>query len=292
MVNPYILNPAAGGTEGDLEATISYRKQWVNFSGGPVTYYFTANTPIKVIRKPDKKAQNPFHSAGIVMYNDKTGPISKTTLMGSYGYNMPFWKDYRLAAGIFAGITEMRLNYDELKFDQEGESVQYPKYTIPDGSLGLWMYNQKVFFGASINQLFYNKIHFLKGEGNLVYHYYMTAGYNLPLGYKNSRGVTDYSLVPSVMLKYGGAGTDISVDLNLKLFLLNQFWLGTSYRHTDSQVFLAGYKWHSKDVGIFEVAYSYDLTFSRIRSYTYGSHEITLRYIYRIKELICPSKFW
>lgn len=292
MVNPYVLNPAAGGTAADLDATVSYRKQWVNFKGGPVTYYFTANAPIKVVQKPGVKRKTPFHSAGVIMFNDKTGPISKTTLMGSYGYNLPILKDYRLAAGIFAGFTEVKLDREELKFDQPGEAVQHPRLTVPDGSFGLWLYNQKVFFGASVNQLFYNNLNFINAGGNLVYHYYVTGGYNIPIGYRNAKGHTDFSLVPSLMIKYGGKGTAPSADLNVKFFMYNQFWLGTSYRHLDSQVLLAGFKWESRQAGNFELVYSYDFTFSGIRSYTYGSHEVTLRYNYKMKKLICPDRFW
>lgn len=293
MVNQYILNPAAGGIDADLDITLSYRNQWVNFNGGPVTYYFSGNIPIKVGRKPEKNKPSPFHSAGVILFNDQTGPISKSSVLGSYSYNLPVLKNYRLAAGVFAGLTELRLDQSQLKFDEPGESFNYTKITVPDGSIGLWFYNDKFYLGSSVNQLFYNSVKFIEADANLVFHYYLTSGYKIPLGYSGYRKSNPHNfLVPSVMFKYGGWGTSPSVDLNLKFNFLENFWVGTSYRHLDSQVILGGVKFKSKHSGIFELAYSYDYTLSKINTYTSGSHEITLKYKYHIREILCPSAFW
>jgi hypothetical protein len=95
------------------------------------------------------------------------------------------------------------------------------------------------------------------------------------------------------MLKYGGTGTPPSLDLNLKIRYRDLFWTGGSYRVRDSFSFLAGMLFHSKKNGVFEVGYSYDYTISKINHYTSGSHEIILKYNYKLKRQIpCPDNFW
>lgn len=295
MVNQYVLNPAAGGIDTDLELTVGYRKQWVNFEGGPVTFYFSGHMPIRERRKPGKRSlQKPFHSAGTLLYKDRTGPVSKTSFLASYSYNLPLFRNYRLALGLFAGMVNVNLDHSQLKFDQPGETVNFDKKTLPDGSAGLWFYNDRFFLGTSVNQLFFNSVKLMNTDNYLIYHYYATAGYKIPLGYPTGkRGEYDFYLVPSTMFKYGGRRTPVSVDLNVKLNYKKFLWAGASYRHLDAFAFLGGVRFGTKHVGMFELGYSYDYTVSGIHDYTSGSHEIILRYTHKQKStVICPDKFW
>lgn len=294
MVNQYALNPAAGGIDADLDLCISYRKQWVNFKGGPETYYFSGNMPVRGSRKPGRlRKQRPYSAVGALIFNDVTGPLSKSSFLGSYSYNMPITGDLRVSAGIFAGFTQLSLDHTQLKFDQEGESFSQQSYTLPDGSFGLWFYSPDFYLGVSANQLFYNQIRFLEEERNLVLHYYLTGGVKVPLKKGHGiRGISTTYLVPSLMLKYGGWGTSPSLDLNLKAHLNKSFWIGTSHRWRDSQVFMAGLRFKGGESGKFELAYSYDYTLTKINKYTSGSHELTLRYFFWQRDILCPAKFW
>ena len=294
MVNQYILNPAVGGADDDLDLVVGYRKQWVNFKGAPTSYYFSGNAPLKVKHKPGLSKPVAFHSIGGILFKDQTGPISKTTAMGSYCYNLPLKHDLRLSTGVFLGVTDVGLDMTEVKFDQAGESFSQVSKKVTDGSFGLWLYNHQFYSGFSVNQLFNNKIDFLNVNGatrGLVYHYYFTTGYKIPLGLGHSAEAINY-LVPSVMLKYGGKGTSPSVDLNMKFHFLRNFWLGTSYRHMDSFILLGGVRMTTNGVGVFDLAYSYDYTLSKINSYTSGSHEITLKYSMNVRPIDCPKAFW
>lgn len=294
MVNQYILNPAVGGTDGDLDIAIGYRKQWANFKGSPVSYYVSGSAPIGVDRKPGRKKNVPIHAIGGIAFSDKTGPISKSTMMGSYSYNFPIYHDIRLAAGAFLGVTQVSLDYSEVSFDQEGEALNYTTVQVPDASFGFWIYNPQFFAGLSINQLFNQSIDFLDADdanGNLVNHYYLTSGYKIPLGVNNSSTNSHY-LVPSIMLKYSGKTSLPSMDVNLKFHFFRDYWLGGSYRNLDSFILLAGVSLNANDAGIFNLAYSYDYTISKINRYTSGSHEVTLKYDFNMKPQTCPRAFW
>ncbi len=214
--------------------------------------------------------------------------------MGSYSYNFPLYKDVRLAAGVFLGMTEVKLDFSEVNFDQQGEAVNLISKRVPDASFGFWIYDGRFFTGLSINQLFQRSVNFIETEnsqGNLVHHYYLTSGYKIPLWHQTSPVVKHY-LVPSIMLKYGGNASLPSLDLNMKFHFYKDYWIGSSYRNLDSFILLAGIRLNAHDAGIFDIAYSYDYTVSKINQYTSGSHEITLKYDFNMKPQTCPKSFW
>ena len=46
IMNNYILNPALSGIENYMDVKLSYRNQWNDIVGAPVTMYFSAHAPI------------------------------------------------------------------------------------------------------------------------------------------------------------------------------------------------------------------------------------------------------
>jgi len=78
-------------------------------------------------------------------------------------------------------------------------------------------------------------------------------------------------LKPSVLLKYT-QNSPLELDLNLSAVYKNTFWLGASFRTGDAVVLIAEYQTNS----YFRVGYAYDITFSKLRNYSSGSHEIMI----------------
>ncbi len=300
MMNPYILNPAVGGTEADLDLRTGYRHQWTNFPGAPKTLYLTGNARFRVLRKPDPlRKVTAFHSAGVAVYQDEAGPIKRISALLSYNYNIPLSQNLNMSVGVSAGIIDLNLDYSMLEFDQEGEVFDYSSSLKPDGNIGIWLYNRNFFLGLSANQIFQNKINFFKDRAGkedvsqLRTHFYLTNGYNIPLGYARGRGIAhDYYLVPSFLVKYGGIGKP-SIDLNAKIKMRELLWLGASYRKGDALAFMGGLTLLNKGIHWLEAGYSYDRTTSAIKSASYGSHELII--IYKIKGktgILCPENFW
>ena len=46
MLNPYIINPAAAGMQGDTRFFLHYRNQWMGFANSPKTFAITFETPL------------------------------------------------------------------------------------------------------------------------------------------------------------------------------------------------------------------------------------------------------
>src|SRR3982751_6784723 len=82
MNNNYILNPGATGVEDYIDVKFSYRTQWTGLEGAPKTYYASITSSLGKWRTTDKRTmrdrRRPFHAIGGLVYNDVTGPTSRT----------------------------------------------------------------------------------------------------------------------------------------------------------------------------------------------------------------------
>lgn len=291
MINKYLVNPAVAGTEGYLEATISHRNQWTGIDGGPQTTYFSFQGAANHFgtgsgrRKHQKKSWNSF---GGKFINDVTNPTTRTYINGTYAHNLALTNDIRLSLGVNAGLISYQVKKDFKVRDQDDIYLRNNSSLLPDFSLGLFLYNQKSFYFSlaadqvSSAQLFNTTIQTPKDNiGKLNWHYYISGGLIIPHTNK-------LKTIATTMVTYV-AHTPFSVDLNARLIFDNTWWVGSNYRYKDSFSALVGYIWQN-DI---EVAYSYDITTSKLQHFESGSHEIQLAFKFPFKRSIdCPSMFW
>ena len=84
-------------------------------------------------------------------------------------------------------------------------------------------------------------------------------------------------------------GAPVSWDINGKLdYMDGLYWGGFSYRHGDALNLIVGTAINYK----YEIAYSYDITTSAMRTYSNGSHELMIGarfYNKKRKEKTAPS---
>lgn len=297
MVNNYVLNPALGGTEDFVDVKAGFRSQWLGFEGAPVTYYLSAHTPIGrehgTGHGHHRGEHKGWHGVGAYLYNDITGPTSRSGGLASYSYNMPINKFIRMSLGVFGGFQQFKIDGNSfLLLDQDDAVLNGVRTTfVPDAMIGTWVYAKYWYVGLAAHQILQNKLDFedvgsINHNGTdiskLNNHYFVNGGLNVPVGY-------DFSVVPSFMVKVV-TPAPVSVDLNCKMsYKKGLYWGGISYRSLDSFALLAGTTIRYK-IGI---SYSYDLTTSELRKYNTGSHEIVISYkIPPHGSPDCPSKFW
>ena len=82
-------------------------------------------------------------------------------------------------------------------------------------------------------------------------------------------------LIRTDLIKY-------SFDLNTRYFYTinnNEFYGGITYRNSDAIGILLGYSPFQK----FTIGYSYDISINKLASVSRGSHEILLKYCFKIK---------
>ena len=301
ILNNYIINPAVAGIENYWDVKLSHRHQWVGLDGAPVTTYFTIQGPLSKnnferfnptslhaegenprgkIFMEEYQSTDPHHGLGLTIINDKTGPLNRFALCGTYAYHLPMNDRTSFGAGVSLGIQNMHLRTQELDFgtqypvDPVVANSNYINSIKPDISLGVYIYSARWFAGLSAQQIIPEKIGFNNGKlggdsvtlisGKLVPHLFFQTGARLMLG-------DDISMLPSATAKYVNP-VPFSVDINLKLQYRDIIWAGVSLRPSDGYAAMAGVNFNSA----FNFGYSYDFTTSRLNNVTNGTHEIVI----------------
>jgi type IX secretion system PorP/SprF family membrane protein len=291
IFNNFLLNPALSGMENYTDVRIGYRQQWQGIADAPKTSFVSAhmalgdkylwknalslpengNPPMSRNYTQNYTASPAHHGIGLVGVIDKAGPISNMNIDFTYAYHLKLQNAMNLSVGTSIGINRVALDINAITLEDENDpalaNTVVTQYK-PDVGLGLWLYGARFFLGASMQQIIPQKLEFTSDNsyttGKQVPHLFITTGYKLFVA-------DDISATPSIMIKRVEAAP-VSVDLNLKLSFADRFWLGGSYRRSDSFSAFAGLNINN----FINLTYAYDLTISELRSYTSGSHEIVL----------------
>ena len=294
IMNNYVLNPAVGGINNYWDVKAGFRDQWTGVTGGPKTMFVSMHGalgyPNKRVRNSHLKAH---HGIGGYVFRDASGPLSMTGAYLSYSYHLKLSKTFTASAGAFLGILQNQLNNSQLVFVQNPDDPSLAangrtNIVKPDGTVGIWIHSDRVFFGLSANQIFGNRVQFTNSassDGKLVYHYFLTGGYKIKLN-------SSLDLIPSTMIKYVHAAP-VQFDINARLKYKNTIWMGASYRNQDALAVLIGFMYNNK----FDFGYSYDVTTSRLRVSSWGSHELIVGVNFagfsaKRKRVLCPMDYW
>jgi len=259
VINDFVLNPALSGTNEDFEVKSDNRYQWVGITDAPRTYVLSVNGPY----------QSKNMGYGGYIYNDVTGPTSRTGFALSYGYHVQLTETLKLSMGLSAGMEQFAVDGTQITVHDPGDPVLtngYQSVIVPDFGFGAQIYTDKYWLGLSIPQLYEARLKFFDYEtstlSNLATHFYLTGGYKYELN-ENIR------LEPSFLLQYV-APVPPQLDITIRAIYKKMLWAGLGVRFGDAITAMIGYTF--KDYLMF--AYSYDLPISTISSYTTGTHEI------------------
>ncbi len=260
--NDFLFNPAVAGTRDYYQVTSNHRFQWVGITDPPLTNTLSINGP-------HRKLPMGF---GATLYNDVTGPTSRTGLSGSYAYNVEINRDIKISGGLSMGLMQYKMDGSQMIIkDQTDIAIQPVVYStyVPDASVGVFAYADEWYAGFSVSQLFNNNLKIFdqkSGLNKLKSHFYLTGGYT----YEIDRDFT----LKSAALIAGTAPKIIQFDISSVIEYQDMVWGGLSFRYKDAVSVLIGYEYNSK---IF-FGYSYDLGITGIRSYNSGTHEIMFGY--------------
>lgn len=308
ILNQYIINPALTGIENYTEIKMSHRHQWTGIDGGPVTSYFTMQTPLgkKDYRTtatsysvPGYKTKNksyttaaPHHGVGFQVIKDEAGPLSNVSAYATYAYHIGITSSTSLAAGFGAGFNRYSLNASALDFNTTTiDPVVYSSGILNswnfDMSTGLYLYSKDYFIGLSAQQIIPSRLDFsdnaitTAATGITVPHLFATVGYRFYLS-------NDFHIIPSLMLKYV-TPSPCQVEANIKLQFRDLFWAGAGYRVKDGFSGMVGLN-VTRNLSI---GYSYDYTSSALNTVGNNTHEFVVGYIIGNKfNTGCSSKIW
>ena len=281
LFNGLLINPAYAGAHVQFSASLTYRNQWVNFPGAPITGTLGAHTSL----------YNGKVGVGMLVTSDRIGSYSNTGLFGSYAYMIkdPIRKGV-FSMGISAGFNNFNADFSDLNLRAGQDQVfsGFMHELKPNFGAGLFYYNDKFFGGLSVPtilthaELFSGPLEQLRTPR----FYYVYGGIKFPLEPRTKKVI----LTPSILARVQD-GTPLSTDFNLSVAFEELISIGSSYRTGDGAISYINFKLSEK----FYVGYSYDWTVSDIRTYSRGTHEIMINYRTRIRnvhrDLECPQVF-
>jgi len=211
---------------------------------------------------------------GGYLYSDKTGPTSKIGLYLAYGYHIVIQKDLQLSFGLNAGLMQYKIDMNKIVFEQEEQDLKKNKYSYlkPDGAVGTYLYATRYYVGLSVDQLFNNKIIVSRNDTAIAKNSYnrLKSHYTVIGGYKFNLN-RDFDMEPSLLFR-ATTKTMPQAEVTVKAIYQKIAWLGVSFRSSDAITLLGGYNYKDQ---LF-IGYSYDITYSRIRLASAGSHEIMI----------------
>jgi type IX secretion system PorP/SprF family membrane protein len=308
--NRLYLNPALTGITECGEIALNYRNQW---PGIPGTF--------SMINASYDQHLDALHGGIGVMINhfmEGNAAYSSTSTGLSYSFDMKLSEDFRLALGMQANLVFRHINWEHLTFtDQYDEYlgiVRPTGETFPsnlhkfyaDFSAGLLASYRECYFGIAIHHFSRPNIAMQLERQHLNIRYTAHLGGKIYFVPRRERYQHEhlFSITPNVVYTLQ---SNINI-LNYGLYAnYHPMVFGISLRNTfflkkdpaiqqdlfEAVSFLVGFQHKS-----INIAYSYDLSLTKIRKIDAGAHEITLSYtlpckIFKHKEhfepIYCPK---
>lgn len=308
IFNNFLLNPALSGIENYTDVRVGYRQQWQGIADAPRTSFISAhmalgdkylwknalslpengNPPMSRNYTQNYTASPAHHGIGLIGVIDKAGPISNMNIDFTYAYHLELQHAMNLSVGTSIGLNRVSFDLNAITLE-DGNDPALANAVLtqfkPDLGIGIWLYGARFFAGASMQQILPQHLEFTSNSnyntGKQVPHLFITTGYKLFVA-------DDIAATPSILIKRVEAAP-VSVDLNMKVSFADRFWLGGSYRKSDSFSAFAGLNVNN----FMNLTYAYDLTISPLRTYTSGSHEIVLGFqLNNIYHVLSTQRMW
>lgn len=222
-----------------------------------------------------------------------------------YSYTLPVTRKFFLAGGFQASFVMKSINWDfifpnmihplygPIYASLEDPEIVDPTRNYVDFSAGLLGYSEKIFFGVAVHHLTQPSESYLKGsDATLPLKITAHFGTEIPI---NSNKYRRGQLVISPQLLYHQQSRFQQFNWGLyvsRKSIVAGFWLRQNFNfHYDSFIMIVGFKQDN-----IRFAYSYDLTISALKNSTYGSHEVSVAYVFgcrvqnkKFSSISCPS---
>lgn len=258
-------NPSTAGVNNSMVG-VSYRTQWSGISGSPKTATFFGSFDIPKMNI----------GLGGYVYNDKTGPTSRTGVELAFAKHIPTNNGGVFSLGLEARGQQYSLDRAKLTTTLGSDpaiGTSDNKFMF-DAGFGISYTGKKLQLGVSASQLVQSKLDFYTGnltrneEGRLYRHYYFHGKYTW-------RTDDNTTITPNVLVVYlPNAPTEYQFGARVEHKEI--FWWGVGYRVKQSFMLSAGVNINKK----FTIGYSFDIYSTPLSVFDAGSnsHEILMRY--------------
>lgn len=276
MYNNLSINPAFAGNRGALSIIGMHRSQWVGFEDAPVSYQFSAHTPI----------QNSRLGIGFSLTSESIGPANETDAMLDFSYWIPIHKDFKLSFGLRFHANFFNLDGNRLNPEQSGDPLlaNLGSEVNPNVGAGFFLHSKKAFVGLSMPAVLARSQ--LDSDSFTAVNAYRPTAY-LYGGYV----FTIYPFIklkPATFLKFQ-SGAPVQLDVSANFMFYDKLTLGAAWRWDAAASFLTGFQINQR---LF-IGYAYDFETTPLQKYQSGSHELFIRFEFfnRKDKMISPRFF-
>ena len=316
--SPLTLNPAlTGAFDGKYRLGAIYRDQWRNVLDQPYTT-FAASVDVRFDLTLDNRYKDAF-AVGLLFYNDRVSGIDFSTnqiaLSGAFHKGLDYDKKQFLSLGVQAGLAQRNINYEQLLFDDQFNSVDgftldtqedLPEnnFAFSDFSVGLnYTYTPKrrtsFFVGAAMHHIFQPQVTFYdieneNGDSRLFAKYSGQLSAQLPVS-------SLVSLSPRFLFAVQGPHVEINTGMNVR-FQFNDY--GSTALHIgswvrpvgdveealglDAVVLMAGFELNNV---LFGLSYDFNINDLTTTRNGQGAVEFSVNYLgeYDNEAVLCPK---
>jgi len=263
--NDYLINPAFSGLSSYNPIQVGVRNQWTGFGGAPGTYTLGGHGAIQ---------NKNMGIGGMLFLDDFGGAIEQSGIVLNYAYHLKLNNSSKLSMGISGSLNQYTYDGSNIIANSQNDQSLFvsQKSLVPDFNLGIvYSSEDRLRVGFSANQLLESSLK--KWNSNtseelsnkLVRHYFLSGSYLADI--KGKIQLEPYTVLRTTFI------TPVQFEMGARIIYKEHFYTGIGYRHKDAFVFLVGTTYNR-----FLLGYSYDLTTSKLRNYSSGSHEIMIGY--------------
>ncbi|MEZ4923315.1 MAG: type IX secretion system membrane protein PorP/SprF [Crocinitomicaceae bacterium] len=262
MMHQPFINPSSMGVYDNMNGAIFYKNQWTGFDGAPQLIGFNFNSPVGGLNS----------RVGLTVVNDRIGVNNNTDIAASYAYTLKLNSTSNLSFGVSASLRLSQSDFADVEtniVDPEF-SANSPTLAMPNFKFGAYYRTNKFYVGIALPNLLKNEISFdtdFKGKTSFDFsdwHFYLHSGYSFTLSEK-------LDLNASTIFKHV-SGAPFQMDLSAILAIQKKFGIGFNYRTSKDLSAMIRFRLNP----MLEMGYAYDFSFSQLRNFSSGSHEIML----------------
>lgn len=280
FANPIYIAPSYAGASSGQRMVLSYRDQWSVIPNTYRTMSASYDINIESLRS----------GIGVFALGDLAGDGRLGTIIGGvdYSYAIPLNSKLALRPGLGFFFRHHSVNYDRLVWGDQ--LVNNPKSPTTMQSIGkssvydidistsILLHSAEMWVGATWDHMLRPRISFYSERARVPFRFSVFGGYRFVIRSLYRRGI-DQSISVAANVRIQGRFSQAEIG---GYWYKNPLMLGVWYRGiplvknyagSDALAFMLGVRFTQV-----QVAYTYDLTVSKLGPGSGGSHELSLTY--------------
>lgn len=278
---PIYMNPAFAGNTVQARAVVNYRNQWPAMPGQFVSYAASFDYNIDELNS----------GLALAVQHDKAGSaaLQYTNISLSYSYTIRVSRTLAVKPGMYFSYTFRDVNQGELVFGDQliydnpisGSVNQFTAEPVryPDLGFGYIAYQKHWWGGMAFNHVNRPNQSLIDQEVRLPMRFSMHGGYNYVIKQNvKKKEISSVTVVAHYKAQAKWDQLDVGAYFKYKVLTTGLYYRGlplksNKYEQPNADAVIAMLGFEYKD---FAMAYSYDLTVSKLITNSGGAHELSM----------------